>query len=246
MNAVAARRSGAPSAPVRASSLVLAALATGAPLFLLILGLSIQTFQAMRERQLSVELIPLPPSPPPEPETPHPSPARPAERAAAPAPAAPRPATVIDTSTPIAPQPVPALSAADVSGSGTATNAGSSTGGNGPGGNGSGPSGGTAPAAPVRTGASWLFKPGTVEMRPYNPPLARSENVNGRVLLRCRVLRSGRVTDCAVTGERPRGYGFGRAALQVSRLFLLQPPTLNGEPDEARRVEIPVEFNNRR
>lgn len=243
---VAARKSRAPSAPVRASSLVLAALATGIPLFLLILGLSIKTYQAIHEARTEVELIPLPPPPPPEPEPRHPSPARPAERAAAPAPAAPRPATVIDTSTPIVPLPLPALSAADISGTGTATAPGTGTGGNGPGGNGSGPSGGTAPSPPVRTGASWVFKPGTDEMRPYNPPRARIENVNGRVLLRCRVLRSGHVADCKIAGEGPRGYGFGAAALQVSRLFVLKPPTLNGEPDEARRVEIPVEFNNRR
>ena len=229
---------------MRASLLVLAALATGVPLFLLILGLSIQTFQAMRDRQLSVELIPLPPPPPPEQS--HPSPARPAEHAAAPAAAAPRPATVIDQSAPIMPLPIPQPPSADISGNGTGTTPGSGTGGSGTGGNGTGPIGGTAPSPPVRTGASWVFKPGTIEMRPFNPPLARSENVNGRVLLSCRVLRTGHVTDCKVMGEGPRGYGFGKAALEVSRLFVLRPPTLNGEADEARRVEIPVSFNNRR
>lgn len=214
-------------------------------MFLLILGLSIQTLQAMRDPQLSVDLIPLPP-PPPEPEPAHVSPVRPADRAAPPAPAAARPATVIDSSTPIVPQPVPALSAADVSGNGNGTVPGAGAGGNGPGGNGSGPGGSTAPAAPVRTGASWVFKPGTEEMRPYNPPLARNEDVNGRVLLSCRVLRTGHVTDCTVMKEGPRGYGFGKAALEVSRMFVLRPPTLDGEPDEARRIEIPVSFNNRR
>lgn len=246
MNAVAARRSGAPSMSNRASSLVLAALATGGPLVLLILGLSIQTVQQLRERQMSVDLIPLPPTPPPQ-EQPKPAPAKPAERAAAPAPAAPRPASLVDQSTPIVPQPAPQPPAADVSGTGTSTSPGTGAGGNGLGGNGTGPGmGGAAPSPPLRTAASWIYKPDSEDLRPYNPPRADADDVTGEVILSCRVLRTRKVTDCRVASERPRGYGFGRAALQASGMFRLRPPTINGEPDEKQRVEIPVTFNNRR
>ena len=244
MNAVAVRRSGAPSAPVRLSSLVLAALATGIPLFLLILGLSIKTYQAIRESRTEVELIPLPPPPAPEPA--HPSRARIAAHATAPSPAAARSAPVIDQSIPIVPLPLTQPPSADISGTGTAPGAG--TGGTGPGGNGNGPVGGTLvrPSPPVRTGASWVFKPGTPELAPYNPPRARNEFVTGQAILNCRVLRGGKVADCRVIHEAPRLYGFGRAALAASSLFVLKPPTINGEPDEIRRVEIPVTFNNHR
>lgn len=240
---VAAAYPGARGKSMRAFSLVLAALATGVPLFLLVLGLSIHTIRAIRDSQLSVDLIPLPPPPPP-PEPVHPEPAKPSEHAAAPAPAAPKPATLVDQSAAILPQPVPQPASADISGSGTGTTPGTGTGGDGPGGNGSGPAGGAV--MPVRIGASWIFKPGTAELRPYNPPRARAESVSGEVLLTCRVLRSQKVADCRVAAERPYGYGFGTAALQASRLFRLDPPTIDGAVDERRRVEIPVTFNNRR
>lgn len=239
MNAVA-RKSGAPSGPIRAFSLVLAALATGVPLFLLLLGLSIKTVEAIRESRMSVDLIEIPPPPPPE--VPQPAPARPATRSAAPAPADARIATPVDQTPTQLPAP-PAPATAEMSGTGTGTTPGAGLGGNGPGGNGSGPIGGTAP---VRKGASWIFKPDTPDLLPFNPQRARMDSVNGQVLLTCRVLRSTRVTDCRVTSERPRFYGFGQAALQAASLFRLNPPTIDGEPDEKRRVEIPVSFNNRR
>lgn len=229
---------------MRAVALVLAALATGIPMFLLILGLSIQTLRAIQESRMMVDLIPLP-QPPPPPEPPHPSPARPAEHAAAPAPAAPRPATLLDQSAPILPSPTPQPVSADISGSGTGTTPGTGTGGNGPGGNGDGPAGGTV-SPPLRVGASWIFKPGTKELLPYNPPRARIDFVTGNVMLNCRVLTTQRVTDCRVTAERPRGYGFGKAAMAVTPMFRLHPPTIDGQPDEQRRVEIPVTFNNKR
>jgi TonB family protein len=240
MNAVAARKSGAPSGTVRAFSLVLAAPATGILLLLLLHGLPIKTVEANGEARLSVDLIAIPPPPPPE--VPRPAPARPAERAAAPAPASPRAATLVDQTPAILPAP-PTPPAAEISGTGTATTPGAGLGGDGPGGNGNGRVGGTAP---VRTGASWIFEPGTPELLPFNPRRAQAESVNGQVILACRVLRNSRVADCRVVSEKPRDYGFGSAALDASRIFRLYPPTIDGKPDEARRVEIPISFNNRR
>ncbi|MEZ0243116.1 MAG: TonB family protein [Sphingomonas sp.] len=243
MTAVA-RKSRAPSVTIRASSSVLAALATGVPLFLLILGLSIQTFQAIRESRLSVDLIPL--DPPPPPERPHPEAAKPAERAGAPAPEAPHPATLIDQSRPILPQPQLQPPSADVSGSGTASTPGTGSGGSGTGGNGSGDGGTAIESGPVRAGASWVTKPSPADLQPFNPRIAQFERVDGVVMLTCRVLRNRSLTDCRVRAERPRGYGFGTAALRAAATFRLNPPTIDGLPDETRRIEIPVTFNNRR
>jgi len=241
MNAVA-RPSGRPTNPVRALALLLAALASAIPLLMLLYGLSGRAIEAMRQMPIMVQLLPEP-QPTPEIEQPHPSRARPAEHAAAPAPAPPQRATPVDQSQPILLQPVPMPLPAPVSASGPGVTPAAGTGGNGPGGNGSGPIGGTAP---VETGASWVTKPGTPELQPFNPPRARIENVSGQILLTCRVLRSRVLADCRVAAERPRGYGFGNAALQAARTFRFNPPTINGEPDEARRIEIPIAFNNRR
>jgi protein TonB len=242
MNAVAANRPGA-TFSIRALALVLAALVTAIPLFLLLLGLSIKTAQAIRESRLSVDLIEIPPPPPPE--LPRPAQAHPAERAAAPAAAQARPASLVDQSrTPLEAPPAPA--AADASAAGTGEGLGTGLGGDGPGGNGDGAIGGTVARVPVRGEASWIYKPDNAALMPFSPQRAGVEGVNGQVLLTCRVLRNRRVADCRVASERPRGYGFGRAAVEASRTFRLNPPTLDGEPDEARRVAIPVSFNNRR
>ena len=56
MTAVAAGY-GARGKSMRAAALVLAALATGIPMFLLILGLSIQTLKAIGETRIMVDLI---------------------------------------------------------------------------------------------------------------------------------------------------------------------------------------------
>src|SRR4051812_41061787 len=101
MSGVTVRRSGAPTNPVRAVSLVLAALASAIPLLMLLYGLSVRTFEAMRQMPILVQLIPEAeptPPPPPPPSLPSAARVRP-ERAApasAPAPAAPPPASPID------------------------------------------------------------------------------------------------------------------------------------------------------
>lgn len=243
MNSVAARRPGA-SFSTRAFALVLAGLATGIPLFLLLLGLSIKTAQAIRESRMMVDLIEIPPPPPPV-ETPMPVQARPAERAAAPAAVESRPATPVEQSLTPLPAP-PAPPSAEISGTGTGITPGTGTGGSGTGGDGTGPGGGSLVKVPMRTEASWIYKPDTRDLEPYNPRVARNEYVTGRVLLNCRVRRTNKVFDCRITAERPRGYGFGAAALEASVLFRLRPPMIDGEIDERRRVEIPVTFNNRR
>jgi len=51
----------------------------------------------------------------------------------------------------------------------------------------------------------------------YYPPRARREGVEGVVLLECFVLRRDRVRDCTLVGEKPAGYGFGKAALRTER-----------------------------
>lgn len=245
MPAAAARKSGAPTPGVRATSIVLALLFGALPLAALLLGLSMRAIERMHPlpQILDVTLLPEPrPEPSPEPKrvTPPEHPelrSRPAAPAAAPAIAAPAPVVTVPAAAIPAP---PVTSPADGSGTGTAN--GSGTGGNGSGGSGAG----GVPAAPAFTPASWVFRPGNREIMPYDPPAAWRERVNGRVVLSCNVLRSTRVANCRVVDERPRGYGFGYAAVAASRTFRLNPPARNGIPDETAWVEIPVAFNHKR
>jgi TonB family protein len=239
MAAVADRRLGAPLS-VRALATLLALGLSVLPLWLLFRSLSVVTIEATRQAPVMIDLIPLPAPTPPPPE-PVPPARRLAQRlSAAPAPASAPPAapdpTIVTT-----PAPPPAAPGPD-DGAGTA-----GTGiGSGSGGKGGGSGDGGAPAGPVFTPASWAVVPGTPEIMPFDPPRAMRERVNGQVLLRCNVLRTRKLTNCRVVEERPRGYGFGRAALGASRVFLMNPPTRDGVPEEKAWVEIPVAFNHRR
>ena len=42
--------------------------------------------------------------------------------------------------------------------------------------------------------------------------------------------------------ESPGGYGFGRAAMQLSRHFRLSPRTVDGQAVEGALVTIPLTF----
>jgi periplasmic protein TonB len=240
MAAAAARRTGAPL-PIRALAILLATVLSALPLLVLLYGLSVTTIEAIRSAPTVVELLPLPePQPPP---LPVPAETRPEKRTpalAAPASASPPPASAPDATIVAAPAPPPAPPrvAQGAGGSGAGS-------GNGDGIGGSGSDGGARPG-PVLTPADWAVVPGDAEIMPFDPPRAFREQVNGDVLLKCNVLRSGRPTNCRVASERPRGYGFGKAAIAATRNFQLIPPTRDGEPDERAWVEIPVAFNHRR
>ncbi|MBO9714461.1 energy transducer TonB [Sphingomonas sp.] len=243
------RRAVAPSLRLRALALVLALAATLLPFAVLLHGLSVKAIEAMREQRTLIDWIPLPPPapPPPPPERPqpvhratHPHPGAPAPAAAAPPPV--RPDAPVQA--PIATAP-PASPPAPSEGSGVAGDGAGKGAGTGVGGRGAGGIGGTGNGGPALTQASWVSEPGTPELAPYNPARAARDRVNGQILLACRVLRTGSVTNCRVEREAPKGYGFGRAALQASAIFRFHPPTRDGVALEGW-IEIPVAFNNRR
>ncbi len=123
-----------------------------------------------------------------------------------------------------------ALAAASGAGSG-GVGAGSGTGaGDGQGG-GTGLGGGVS--APKRT--TWLHYPTPAETRRYWPIRALRARVTGRVLLSCRVPRPGPPERCTIALERPAGEGFGKAALNMSRTFLIYPVTR-----DAVTVDMPI------
>ncbi|RZJ79148.1 MAG: energy transducer TonB, partial [Brevundimonas sp.] len=83
------------------------------------------------------------------------------------------------------------------------------------------PGTGTAPAPDpqpsVITNPSWARMPSGDQMARAYPSRAIGGNVQGAATLRCQVTANGGLTGCAVVSETPGGYGFGRAAVQLSR-----------------------------
>ncbi|MGZ9098112.1 MAG: TonB family protein [Brevundimonas sp.] len=98
------------------------------------------------------------------------------------------------------------------------------------------------PTPSVIRNPSWARQPSGEQMMRAYPERAVAAGVSGSASMNCLVLPSGGVTDCNVTRETPGGYGFGRAAQDLSRHFRVNPRTVNGAA-EGSRVNINLRFN---
>jgi len=73
----------------------------------------------------------------------------------------------------------------------------------------------------------------------YYPARALDRGMEGSVTLNCLVTTVGAL-NCAVVSETPANWGFGDAALRISRDYRMVPATQGGEAIEARhRMVIP-------
>ncbi|MBC6982719.1 TonB family protein [Caulobacter sp. 17J80-11] len=95
---------------------------------------------------------------------------------------------------------------------------------------------------PVIANPKWISKPTSDQMARWYPLGAIEKEVSGRVVMKCRVTATGSVGNCAVTSEDPAGYGFGDAAIKLSRYFKMSPRTVDGQPVEGAEVSIPLRF----
>jgi periplasmic protein TonB len=85
-----------------------------------------------------------------------------------------------------------------------------------------------AEAPPV---ASLVINPVRISgNNPTFPTRALDRGVSGEVTLSFTVSSSGKVENINVTGERPSGYGFGRAAREAIQGWTFQPQTIDGIP----------------
>ena len=99
-----------------------------------------------------------------------------------------------------------------------------------------------APPAPaVITNPQWIERPNGRDFAREYPERALERERSGRVVLDCVVGSSGRIS-CSVASEDPSGWGFGDAAIRISRRFRMSPQTVNGEPTEGGRVRVPITF----
>jgi len=93
-------------------------------------------------------------------------------------------------------------------------------------------------AGPVEiTAPRWLRRPHDLER--YYPARALERNVEGEVLLDCLVSPLGAL-ECRVLSEAPAGWGFGSAAVRMSRDHRMAPAMADGRAVEGRyRMRVP-------
>jgi protein TonB len=99
-----------------------------------------------------------------------------------------------------------------------------------------------APPTPsIITNPQWIERPDGRDFSRYFPQRALDRGQEGRVVLDCIVNADGRVS-CNVSNESPEGWGFGEAAMRISRHFRMSPRLENGQPSEGGRVRITLPF----
>lgn len=96
---------------------------------------------------------------------------------------------------------------------------------------------------PDLTGVRWMHRPTQRDFRNAYPRRALFAGQEGHVTLSCTATGGGGL-DCSVADESPRGFGFGRAAIDLSRKFRLEPTTPDGRSVAGGRIEVPVEFRS--
>jgi TonB family protein len=83
---------------------------------------------------------------------------------------------------------------------------------------------------------------GTEQIGRFYPERAQRRGVEGRVVLSCQVEIDHTLSNCQVVSEDPPGWGFGEAAIKMSKLFRAKPTTKDGQPTAGGRLTIPLTF----
>ena len=89
--------------------------------------------------------------------------------------------------------------------------------------------------------AEWIEKPPQSMIDEAFPKMARFGGVSGVAVLLCVVPQPGRPKSCSIAAERPRGRGFGPAALGLYPNFRIRP-VMKGEEVIQAEVLVPVTF----
>ncbi|MGC1302487.1 MAG: TonB family protein, partial [Caulobacteraceae bacterium] len=90
--------------------------------------------------------------------------------------------------------------------------------------------------------SGWIHRPTLKEVSDLYPSGANHRRLDGYVVLACTIRADTRTRRCEVTTERPRGEGFGAAALRMTDLFRMHPVRIDGQVSEKVRVLVPIHF----
>jgi len=99
------------------------------------------------------------------------------------------------------------------------------------------------PKTHLITDPQWASRPTGDELADAYPQRALLAGKSGVVSLACTVLASGALADCMVAEEKPAGWGFGAAALGLTKRFRLVPREEDGTPVGGAMVRIPIRFS---
>jgi protein TonB len=99
-----------------------------------------------------------------------------------------------------------------------------------------------APHADAGPPPRWLSRPTAAQLIKVYPDKALYASKSGHVVMHCSVTPEGKLSDCKITQETPKGFGFGAAVLSLVPLYRLEPVTAGGTAASDGTVDIPVDF----